>query len=70
MVYRGACVEVATDGQTATYRTVDGGPMTVGHHGELIEVGDEPITRPIRHLPLRPRPHQPPGREPERRGID
>jgi alpha,alpha-trehalose phosphorylase len=66
--YRGSCLVVRTDGRTATYRIRAGAPLEVSHHGEVIEVTEEPVERPIEPLPTRPRPHQPAGREPERRG--
>jgi len=66
--YRGSCLVVRTDGRTATYRIRAGAPLEISHHGEIIEVAEEPVELPIEPLPSRPRPHQPPGREPERRG--
>jgi len=76
--YRGSCVSVLTDGQTATYRLLEGGPLTVTHHGEPIDLepgdgdggdgGDGGVVRPIEPLPPRPRPRQPYGREPRQRG--
>jgi alpha,alpha-trehalose phosphorylase len=66
--YRGSCLHVATDGATATYRVVEGPQMTITHHGDTVHVGETPVELAIRHLPPRPRPHQPRGREPERRG--
>jgi alpha,alpha-trehalose phosphorylase len=68
VMYRGSCLVVRTDGRTATYRIRAGAPLEVCHHGEVIEVTEEPVERPIEPLPTRPRPHQPAGREPERRG--
>ncbi|MGH9004852.1 MAG: glycosyl hydrolase family 65 protein, partial [Acidimicrobiia bacterium] len=68
VTYRGSCLVVRTDGRTATYRIRAGAPLEISHHGEIIEVAEEPVERPIEPLPSRPRPHQPPGREPERRG--
>jgi len=68
VVYDGRCIVVRTDGRTATYRVREGAPMTIGHHGELLEVGGDPVERPIQPLHPLPRPHQPPGREPPRRG--
>jgi alpha,alpha-trehalose phosphorylase len=66
--YRGSCVVVSTDGRRARYRVREGPPIELVHHGETIEVGDDEVERPIEPLPARPRPHQPAGREPERRG--
>jgi alpha,alpha-trehalose phosphorylase len=68
--YRGSCIHVATDGSTATYWVQEGPPMTITHHGDVVQVGETPVELAIEHLPPRPRPHQPPGREPERRGQE
>jgi alpha,alpha-trehalose phosphorylase len=66
--YRGSSLVVTTDGHTARYRVREGPPLELIHHGEAFEVGEDEVERPIEPLPARPRPHQPPGREPERRG--
>jgi alpha,alpha-trehalose phosphorylase len=66
--YRGSCVVVTTDGRTARYRVQGGQAIELFHHGQAVEVGEDEVERPIEPLPPRPRPHQPAGREPERRG--
>ena len=66
--YRGSCLVVTTDGRRATYRVREGPPVELVHHGETVEVGEDEVERVIEPLPPRPRPHQPVGREPERRG--
>jgi alpha,alpha-trehalose phosphorylase len=66
--YRGSCVVVTTDGRTARYRVQGGPAIELFHHGQAVEVGEDEVERPIEPLPPRPRPHQPAGREPERRG--
>jgi alpha,alpha-trehalose phosphorylase len=66
--YRGSCLVVTTDGRRARYRVREGPPIELVHHGETIEVGDDEVERAIEPLPSRPRPRQPAGREPERRG--
>jgi alpha,alpha-trehalose phosphorylase len=66
--YRGSCVVVSTDGRRARYRVREGPPIELVHHGETLVVGEDEVERPIEPLPARPRPHQPMGREPERRG--
>jgi alpha,alpha-trehalose phosphorylase len=66
--YRGSRILVETEGQTASYRLLEGSPLAVSHHGDDFELADDPITRPIAPVPPRPRPRQPPGREPEPRG--
>ena len=68
VLYRGSTLVVRTDGDSATYRVRSGPPLEIAHHGEPIEVGEEPVECAIEPLPPRPRPHQPAGREPERRG--
>ena len=66
--YRGSGIEVETDGHTATYRLCDGPPLTIHHEGEAIELGEEAVDRPVTPVAAEPRPLQPPGREPQRRG--
>jgi alpha,alpha-trehalose phosphorylase len=66
--YRGSGVEVATDGGTATYHLWSGPPLTIWHEGEELELGDKDVERPVTPVVHGPRPTQPPGREPERRG--
>jgi len=66
--YRDSCLVVTTDGRRATYRVREGPPVELVHHGETVEVGEDEVERVIEPLPPRPRPHQPVGREPERRG--
>ncbi|HKY65820.1 MAG TPA: glycosyl hydrolase family 65 protein, partial [Acidimicrobiales bacterium] len=68
--YRGSGVEVETDGERATYRLWEGPPLTVHHEGEAVELGDQPVERLVTPVPHRPRPLQPPGREPQRRGQE
>ena len=66
--YRGSGIEVETDGRSATYRLWDGPPLTVHHEGEAFDLGAEDVVRTVTQVPHKPRPLQPPGREPERRG--
>jgi alpha,alpha-trehalose phosphorylase len=66
--YRGSGVEVDTDGLTATYRLWDGPPLTVHHEGEAFDLGSEDVVCKVTPVPHKPRPVQPPGREPQRRG--
>ncbi|WP_214413945.1 glycoside hydrolase family 65 protein [Sphaerisporangium fuscum] len=53
-----------TPGET-TYRLLSGSPITLSHHGEEFDLGEQPVTRPNPEVPL---PEitirQPPGREP------
>ncbi|HEU0170861.1 MAG TPA: glycosyl hydrolase family 65 protein, partial [Acidimicrobiales bacterium] len=66
--YRGSGVEVETNGLTATYRLWDGPPLTVHHEGEAFDLGSKDVERTVTPVPHKPRPVQPPGREPQRRG--
>ena len=52
----------------ARYVLDDGEPLTVMHHGVHLNLKpDKPEVRPISAAPVRPRPTQPPGREPAHR---
>ncbi len=63
---RNLCV-TATPGQ-AFYELHDGGPITLLHYGEPVDVTPgEPVKLPIPPLSGRPPPRQPYGREPARR---
>ncbi len=54
---------------SATYSLLEGEPMHISHHGQLITAAlNDPIMRPIPPVPAAsPTPTQPPGREPVRR---
>ena len=43
--YRGRCLRVTVAGPAATYELVEGEPITIGHHGELFDLGTEPVTK-------------------------
>ena len=45
VLYRGSTLVVRTDGDSATYRVRSGPPLEIAHHGEPIEVGEEPVER-------------------------
>jgi alpha,alpha-trehalose phosphorylase len=62
---RNICV-VATPGE-ARYHLEEGEPFEILHYGEPVLVTSDEVTRPLPSLPRRPRPSQPPGREPARR---
>jgi alpha,alpha-trehalose phosphorylase len=69
LLVRGTRLRVQTTKTEATYSVVDGDPLELTHHGTVFTVGAaEPVTLPIPATPDRPRPKQPPGREPARRG--
>jgi alpha,alpha-trehalose phosphorylase len=60
---------VTVQPQRATYELLDGDPITIRHHGDEVELGGEPVSRPIPPAPRPPRPQQPPGRAPDARVI-
>ena len=66
--YRGSCVRVTTDGDSATYHLIEGTPCTLWHHGKEVALGEDDVDMPIPPAQPGVRPTQPPGREPERRG--
>jgi len=66
--YRGSGIEVETDGRSASYRLWDGPPLTVHHEGEPFDLDGDEVVRKVAQVPHVPRPAQPPGREPQRRG--
>jgi alpha,alpha-trehalose phosphorylase len=70
MRYRGSRLRVEVTGESAAYRLLDGPAITLWHHGEEFELGDEPVELPIEQVPARPAPTQPAGREPAPRRID
>ncbi len=66
--YRGSGIRVATDGRTATYHLWAGPPITIWHEDESFELGDKDVERPVTPVVAGPRPVQPRGRAPRRRG--
>jgi alpha,alpha-trehalose phosphorylase len=66
--YRGRRLVVTANHGEATYQVLEGPPITVRHYEEEVELAGEAVTRPIRTPPNLPRPAQPPGRAPARRG--
>ena len=66
---RGRRLRVQVGKNQATYRLPEGsGPLDIRHHGTPVTVrAGHPQTMPIPPLPARPRPGQPPGREPVKR---
>jgi alpha,alpha-trehalose phosphorylase len=67
--WRGRRLRVETDTTGSTYRLLDGAAMELLHNGERLTVHPEqPVTRPVRTVPDLPRPAQPAGRAPRRRG--
>jgi alpha,alpha-trehalose phosphorylase len=65
---RGRRLHVEVTHPEARYVLDDGEPLTVMHHGAQLHLKpDKPEVRPIAAAPSRPRPTQPPGREPAHR---
>ena len=65
---RGRRLHVEVTHAEARYVLDDGEPLTVMHHGVHLNLKpDKPEVRPISAAPARPRPTQPPGREPAHR---
>jgi alpha,alpha-trehalose phosphorylase len=63
--HRDRCLHVEFTTHRATYRLTGGTEaMNITHHEEPIEVGADPVIRPIPPAPIRTPPMQPPGREP------
>ena len=63
--YRDRLLDVSVTPESATYALLQGAPLDLSHHAEPFTVSvDAPITRHIPAAPQRPRPTQPPGREP------
>ena len=68
VLIRGRRLHVEVTHTDVTYSLADGEPLEVQHYGEKVQLSaDKPEVRPIQVIPARPRPSQPPGREPVRR---
>ena len=65
--YQGRLLEVEVRDHHATYRLLDGEPLSIHHFGEQIEVGADPVERKAPPLPDVEPVTQPAGREPKRR---
>ena len=72
VLHRGRQLHVAITAEDATYTLTDGrSSVMVLHHGEALEVtAEKPVTAPLPAVEALPRPHQPKGREPQRRHPD
>jgi alpha,alpha-trehalose phosphorylase len=62
--YRARRISVDITASRVVYRLLDGDPLGIGHHGEMIELGPDPVERPIPSVSRRPTPKQPAGRQP------
>ncbi|MPY96639.1 MAG: family 65 glycosyl hydrolase [Actinophytocola sp.] len=67
MCFRHAHLLVEIRDTEATYRLLDGRPLTIRHFGELVTVPENGVTVPIPPAPSLPPPSQPKGRAPIRR---
>jgi alpha,alpha-trehalose phosphorylase len=66
---RGTLLRIEVRQREATYEIIDGPGMTIAHHGERLDLmPGEAVTREIAPAPQLPRPVQPQGRAPVRRG--
>jgi alpha,alpha-trehalose phosphorylase len=69
LVIRGSRLKVQVTAGSTSYELAGGGPLTISHHGEELQISsDTPQHRQNPHPAVRLRPAQPPGREPARRG--
>jgi alpha,alpha-trehalose phosphorylase len=70
LLFRGRRLRVDVTKENATYVLVEGEPLEISHHGQLLAVTTgEPVTCAVSPAPVRPPPAQPTSREPARRGI-
>ena len=68
LLIRGQRLRVEVNHSSARYLLEDGEPLEIAHHGEPVKLAPgKPQDRPISAIPPRPRPAQPPGREPAAR---
>jgi alpha,alpha-trehalose phosphorylase len=70
LTFRGRLLEVAFNHDQVVYSLLRGEALEIRHAGEPVTVEPGgPVTRPVTTPPARERPDQPPGREPDRRGM-
>jgi alpha,alpha-trehalose phosphorylase len=68
LVFRGRRLHVDVTKRDATYTLREGDPLRIAHHGRPLDLSaGKPVTEAIPPFTERPRPSQPPGREPLRR---
>jgi len=71
LVFRGCRIHVDVTKRDATYTLLDGERLRIAHHRRPLDLAPgEPVTEPIPPAAGRPRPSQPPGREPTRRAPE
>jgi alpha,alpha-trehalose phosphorylase len=65
LTVRGGRLRVEITGEAASYSRLEGDPLPLSHHGEAFVVSaGAPVVRKVPVLVPRPRPPQPPGRDP------
>ena len=65
LLIRGQRLRVEVNHTSARYLLEDGKQLEIAHHGKRVKLSaGKPEERPIAAIPPRPRPSQPPGREP------
>jgi len=66
LLYRGRRLRVTVGHEEAMYELIEGEPLEILHHGEAVVLDTDggAQSRAIASEPARPRPSQPPGREP------
>jgi len=70
LMLRGQRLRVEVTQASARYLLADGAPLEISHHGTALTLkAGKPQDLPIAPAPVRPRPSQPPGREPARRRL-
>lgn len=70
MVFHRRCLRVDVCANEASYRLLNGAPLTIRHHGnEIVVSPTETVTCPIPPIQAGPRPTQPPGRAPVARST-
>ena len=62
--YRGRRLGVDVGRNAVKYSLLEGEPLSIRHDGEPLDLGDDPVERPIRFKSRSPSPHQPRGRRP------
>jgi alpha,alpha-trehalose phosphorylase len=68
LLIRGQRLRVEVTDTVARYQVANGEPLLIRHHGNDVTLQPgKKLSRPIPPIPARPRPSQPPGREPARR---
>jgi alpha,alpha-trehalose phosphorylase len=68
LTFKGRRIKVEVDHRQARYTLLDGDPLEVSHHGDVVTMAPgEPLTREIPTAPRREPPKQPPGRAPAHR---